>query len=146
MQFTKQDIKKISQQLAKTAVKDSQFKELNDIEQMSNIAVPVIQDGSKNKRIPVSDFVRYIDSALLNGVASGTLSEKIRQLIILVGNGIEVPAYFGAENVTYDMTEYVADSYNVKQALDHIIGILYGTISLPMVASASDIVDIFNQN
>ena len=148
MQFTKQDIKKISQQLAKTAVKDSQFKEIGSAESMTGTAIPVVKDKSFNVLVPIDKLLQFIDTKLVPGL-SRSLSSWIEWAAATLGEpGHDVVA--NAENVSYielptDISIQNADK-NVAFALNYIFNVLLGVIPFPTAAQSGDIENVFLYN
>jgi hypothetical protein len=160
MQFTKQDIKKISQQLAKAAVKDSQFREITAEEIKENTAVPLVIEGTsgkENTRINAEEFIRFLSEHLdldqtkltIDGTEYSLLGILKQLLHIESPEDPELPYQISSGAVGYINVETLGTgAKSVQAVLDIILSILYGhdkenkPVSFPTAAESTDITNI----
>lgn len=149
MNFTKQDIQKLHEGLAKYAKKDSDFKPLNTVDVGTDIAV--LHDGT-NKRVSFETLLlsiaQKIDLSKIPVAFSGheetTLDSALLTILNAIKNG-EIIGFESADDIPYGNT-YIGNNVKVGPALDRILNILYGATPFPTAAADSDINGLFTTN
>lgn len=146
MNFTRQDIQKLSEGLAKYAKKDSDFKPLTSVDVGTDIAV--LHEGS-NKRVSFEtllDFVaKKIDLSKVPisfvGYAETTLSDVVLKMLSAIQNG-NVIFIGSADNIPYG-NDHIGSGVNVGPALNKLFDIIYGNDPFPTAAAEGDINELF---
>lgn len=149
MNFTKQDIQKLHEGLAKYAKKDSDFKPLNTVDVGTDIAV--LHDGT-NKRVSFETLLLSVAQKIdlskipvaFEGYEETNLSSVLVTMLSAVQNG-KVIVISSADNIPYSNV-YIGNGVNVGPALDRILAILYGSLPFPTAAAESDINGLFTTN
>lgn len=150
MNFTKQDLQKISAYLGRQSVKDSQFSKVQSLK--SDTGIPVLQSG-ENKMTTIEQLLSYLHTNMslaeipieimglnehnLLGIL-GEIYALAKTKVTVGGNGLS------ADNITYprviDGVQYTQLSYS----LNYIFSVLNGTTPFPASATEQDINNIFN--
>lgn len=156
MNFTKQDLQKISAYLGRQSVKDSQFSKVQSLK--SDTGIPVLQSG-ENKMATIEQLISYLQSNMsLVDIPVNSTTFTARNLYDVLlelaggGNGNGNGNGNGGNNTRKILSENVIYSYrigswgceNVYEALSQIFSILTGSVEYPFCATTKDINNIFN--
>lgn len=153
MPITRQDIKKISAELAKSSKKDTDFTEVTSLDK--NSSVTAVKDG-KNCRINATNLVRYVCNALslkdihvdINNY-QGNLFNLLQEIAAGHNSGDQLWAtnitFNGANIITIDPN---ANIKNVQNAIDRLFNIIYGLqdYAFPTAAQYVDIDPMFTSS
>lgn len=150
MNFTRQDLQKISAYLSKQSVKDSQFEKVDSIS--SDTSIPVLQTG-QNKLSTVSQLASYIQQSFslynvpvsIDGLTSTNLFEALGEIYGIAKTKVTPQGnVLNAENVSYNRTFGGTRYLSVDDALNYLFGVIYGMFPYPDCATTTDINQIFN--
>lgn len=146
MNFTRQDIQKLSEGLAKYAKKDSDFKPISSINDDTDIAV--LHEGV-NRRVALSALSKYMFNNIdisqipvsFNDVSEKNLYDLLKKLITDGGyEGTDI----SLDRVGYNTPQGTIDlGVKAWTAMDHLFKIVYGLLPFPTAADEDEINELF---
>lgn len=151
MVLTKQDIERITKELAKTGVRDSSFRKIEQPTAISDVPIIVPTRGAyENRRISINDFLDYISQKLdLSKITCtyGDSTTTLANFITWVATCIRNNGGVLTDSITADMVSYtdphLANCDTINDALSYILNILYGDTAFPTAASDNEIDALF---
>lgn len=146
MNFTRQDIQKLSEGLAKYAKKDSDFTPLSSINAETGIAV--LHEGT-NRRVSVNTLSTYMFNNIdiskipvkFDDVSEKNLYDLLKK--VLTSGGYE-GTDISLDRVGYNTPQGTIDlGVKAWTAMDHLFKIVYGLLPFPTAADEDEINELF---